>query len=148
MSVAKSQPALHEDFGRGKDYEKSSSDRSFGLVFGAVFTLIGVAPTLSGAPLRLWAVGVAVLFFLLAFVKPAVLSPLNRLWLKLGHVLQSIVSPIVLGALFFLTVAPIGLVLRLTGRDLLGLRWDRGASTYWVVRNPPGPSPESMRNQF
>jgi hypothetical protein len=76
------------------------------------------------------------------------LNPLNRLWLKFGLLLYKIVNPIVLGLLFFATIAPIGLIMRLTGKDFLRLKLDREAKSYWIERAPPGPSPQSMRNQY
>ena len=76
------------------------------------------------------------------------LAPLNKWWTKLGVLLYRIVSPVVLGLLFYLTVTPIALLLRLLGKDPLRLRRDPDGASYWIDRTPPGPAPESMKNQF
>jgi hypothetical protein len=82
-------------------------------------------------------------------LRPAVLGPLNRWWLQLGLLLQQrLVTPVIMALLFFGTVTPIALVLRLLGKDLLRLRLDREADSYWIERRPPGPAPDTMRNQF
>jgi uncharacterized membrane protein YagU involved in acid resistance len=141
------QSGLHEDYGREAEIEVSS-DRSFGFVFAVVFTIVALWPLYGGGGVRLWAAGVAGAFALLALVLPRVLSPLNKLWMKLGMLLQKIVSPIILGILFFVTITPIGLFMRLFGTDFLRLRWDPDADSYWIQREPPGPPPESMENQF
>ena len=88
------------------------------------------------------------MFLVPALVRPQVLGPLNRLWLRLGLLLQRLVTPVVMALLFYGTVTPIALVLRLLGKDLLRLRIDRGADSYWLERRPPGPAPDTMRNQF
>ena len=103
---------------------------------------------LRGGALRPWALAVSGVFLILALAVPKVLAPLNRLWLKFGALLHMIVSPIVLGVLFFLTITPIALILRLMGKDLLRLKRSQGTSSYWIERKPPGPPPETMINQF
>jgi hypothetical protein len=90
----------------------------------------------------------AAAFLLVALVYPRLLGPLNRLWLKVGLLLYKVMNPIVLGLLFFVTIMPIGLVMRAMGKDFLRLRLDSGAKSYWIDRTPPGPPPQSMRNQF
>jgi len=87
-------------------------------------------------------------FALVALVKPALLSGLNRLWMKLGLLLGKVVSPIALGILFYAVITPIGLIIRLTGKDPLRLKFDPDAESYWIPREPPGPPPGSMNNQF
>ena len=140
---------MHEDFGR-KEEVKGSSDRSFGLVMAAFFALVGLAPLLH-APhdsVRVWALGLASAFFLLAVLWRAPLRPLNTLWHKLGLLLFHIVSPLALGLLFYLTITPIGLLMRACGKDPLRLRRDPSAASYWIPRDPPGPPPASMKHQF
>jgi len=137
----------HEDLSRDQEIE-GSSDRSFGLVFTAVFLLIAIWPLFYRESPRWWAVALATIFAIIATWKPALLAGLNRLWLKLGLLLGKIVSPIALGILFYGVVAPIGLVMRLTGKDPLRLKLDSGANSYWILRKPPGPPPDSMTNQF
>ena len=137
----------HEDLSRDQVVE-GSSDRSFGLVFAAVFLVIAGWPLFYGETPRWWALGIAGGFAAVAIWKPAILGTLNRLWIKFGLLLGKIVSPIALGLLFYCVVAPIGMLMRLTGKDPLRLRLDAGADSYWIPRKPPGPPPDSMTNQF
>ena len=124
------------------------SERSFGLVFAAVFLIVALWPLLDSAPPRRWAIAVATLFVLCAFIAPKVLAPLNRLWFRFGELLHRIVSPIALGVIFFGVVTPYALVMRLFGRDELLLRKSSARASYWVRREPPGPPPDSFHNQF
>ena len=137
----------HENLQRDREVE-GSSDRSFGLVFAVVFAAIACWPLLDREAPRWWAVAVAVVLALVAVLKPALLSAPNRWWLKLGIVLGNIVGPIALGILFYGIFAPLGFVMRLTGKDPLRTRLDPGADSYWVPRKPPGPPPDSLTNQF
>jgi hypothetical protein len=137
----------HEDLSRDHQIE-GSSDRSFGLVFAAVFLLIACWPLLYRERPRWWSLGVAGVFALVAILRPTLLRHPNRLWTKLGLLLGKIVSPVALAILFYGVVAPIGMLVRLTGKDPLRLRLDSGAESYWIPRKPPGPPPESMTNQF
>ena len=138
---------FHEDFGRS-DEVKGSSDRTFGFVFTVLFAVIGLWPLMGGGGVRLWSLALAGSFLALALVRPSLLRPLNRLWMKFGLLLHMIVNPLVMGLLFYVTVTPIGLVMRLVGKDPLGRRFDPAAESYWVLRDPPGPAPETMKNQF
>ncbi len=139
--------AFHEDFAREEEV-KAGSERSLGIVFAAVFAIVGLFPLWSGGAVRLWALIVAGLFVAFALIAPALLGPLNRLWFRFGMLLNRIVSPLVIGLLFFLTVTPMALIMRLAGKDPLRLRFDKAAESYWIPRNPPGPDPQTMRNQF
>ena len=87
-------------------------------------------------------------FLAAALVWPGVLAPLNRLWTRFGLLLHRLVSPLVLGVMFFLVITPMGLVMRALGKDPLRLQRDRAARTYWIDRQPPGPAPDSLNNQF
>ena len=127
---------------------KTSSDRAFGIVFCVVFALIGLWPVLFGGVPRLWSLGLSTIFLLAALIRPALLAPLNRLWTKLGLLLHHVVNPLIMGLLFFLTVTPIALVMRVLGKDPLNLRLDPRAKSYWIERDPPGPAPDTMTNQF
>jgi hypothetical protein len=138
---------LHEDYSRD-DHVKAGSDRGFGLVFAGFFTLMSALSWWRGHTSWHWALPLAAVFLVVALVYPRILNPLNKLWLKFGLLLYKIVNPIVLGMLFFLTITPIGVVMRAFGKDFLRLKLDGGARTYWIDRTPPGPSPQSMRNQF
>ncbi len=138
---------LHEDFSRD-EHVKAGSDRGFGFVFAGFFALVSALSWWRGHAGWHWTLPLAALFLLVALVYPRILNPLNRLWLKFGLLLYKVVNPIVLGLLFYLTITPIGLIMRALGKDFLRLRLDGGARSYWIDRKPPGPPPQSMRNQF
>jgi Saxitoxin biosynthesis operon protein SxtJ len=125
-----------------------SSNRAFGFVFAGVFALIGAMPLAWGHGMRMWSLVVGAVFLAVALALPATLGPLNRVWLRFGLLLHRVVSPIVLGIMFFLVVTPLGVAMRAFGKDLLRLRYDRQASTYWIDRRPPGPPPDSFDHQF
>lgn len=137
----------HESFERREEV-RGSSDRSFGIVFAVVFAVIGLLPLLFSGTVRLWSLAIGAVFLLLAFATPRALAPLNRLWLKFGLLLHRIVSPLVLGIMFYGVVTPTGLLMRALGKDPLRLRLDRASSSYWIERVPPGPAPESLKDQF
>jgi hypothetical protein len=137
----------HEDLSREQVVE-GSTDRAFGLVFAAVFLVIAGWPLLHGEALRWWACLVGAAFALVALAKPMLLARLNRLWTKLGILLGRVVSPIALGILFYAVLTPLGLLMRLAGKDPLRRGRDAGAPSYWQPRTPPGPPPDSMTNQF
>lgn len=139
--------AAYEDFHRDESVNPSS-DRTFGIVLAAFFALIGVLPLLRGHALRLWALPLSVIFLLAGLAAPAVLAPLNRIWTALGALLHKITNPIILGVFFYLVFTPFGSVLRLLGKDFLRLKLDADAESYWILREPAGPPPESMSNQF
>ena len=137
---------FHEDFSRASD-EPKASERSFGLVFAAVFTLAGlILPLLRGQPVKLWAIAVAVVFLFLAVAAPRTLALPNRLWMQVGKLLHRIVSPLVMSLLFIIAVVPTALALRLMGRDPLRLKFDRKAATYWQKR--ASNTEDSFSNQF
>ncbi|MBK7677015.1 MAG: hypothetical protein IPJ27_20930 [Candidatus Accumulibacter sp.] len=139
---------MHEHTPRHTAQIQNSSDRSFGLVFAAVFLIIALYPLLHAQGIRIWAILVSCIFLLLAALVPQVLAPANRLWTKFGRLLHNIVSPIALGILFFLVVTPTALLMRLFGKDPLRLRFDPAADSYWIRRDPPGPAADSLNNQF
>ncbi len=124
------------------------SNRGFGVVFAVVFTVIGLFPLLDGAPPRAWSLAVAGIVLTAALVKADLLAPLNRIWFRFGLLLHGIVSPIILAVIYYAVVTPTGLVLRAMGKDPLRLRRDPNAGSYWIHRDPPGPVPKSMENQF
>ena len=128
--------------------KQGSSDRSFGWVMAVFFGLIGLWPLLSAQATRGWALGLATAFALAALLAPQWLAPLNRAWMQLGLLLHKITNPIVLGVAFYLVIAPIGLLMRLTGHDPLRLKRDAAATSYWIARQPPGPPPSSFPRQF
>ena len=139
--------AFHEDFGRG-DEPKAGGERGFGMVFAFVFAVIGLWPLSDGGAIRLWALIAAGVFAAAGLFAPALLRPLNRVWFLFGMALHKVVNPVVMGLLFYATITPMALVMRLMGKDPLRLRFDRQAKSYWIERRPAGPEPQSMRRQF
>ena len=137
----------HERLSAAQDI-RGSSDRSFGIVIAVVFAIIGLWPLLSEGTPRWWALIAAALLCGLAFVCSVLLAPLNRLWFRLGLVLNKITSPIIMGLLFYGVMTPYAYVLRWLGKDFLRLRFDPTAKSYWIERKPPGPAPETIKRQF
>ena len=137
----------HEDLSREQRAE-GSSDRAFAVVFVVVFLLVAAWPLLAGRPPRWWAAGIAVGLAVVAVVRPSILAPLNRLWMRFGLLLGKIVSPIALGIVYYLVLTPVGILLRIQGKDPLRLKPDKDKTSYWIPRLPPGPPPGSMTRQF
>ncbi len=134
--------------GSHADPVQAGSEKSFGDVFSIVFLIIGLFPLWYGNPVRSWSVGVALAFLITAFVAPRTLRPLNLLWHKFGMLLHHIVTPLVMGILFFGVVTPFGLLMRAAGNDPMRVKKQPDAKTYWIERAPPGPEPSTMKNQF
>jgi len=124
---------------------KQSSEKNFGLVFSIVFLIIALYPLISSQEVYVWALITSATFLLLAFVAPKTLTTLNKLWFKFGYLLGSITTPIVMAFVYFITVLPVGLIMRLLGKDLLKQKLDKNAKSYWIERNEPM---GSMKNQF
>src|SRR4051812_25859696 len=139
FNKASAQPA-HGNHGPG-------SERSFGLVFAAFFTVLAAHRAWTGQD-YLWLAVAAIVMIVLALTVPAVLAPFNRLWYRFGMLLSRIFQPVVLGLLFFVTVTPIALIMRLTGKDPLRLRFAKDLDSYWIVRDPSGASGSSLNRQF
>ena len=137
-SVAMSEIASHVS-------TEQSSEKSFGVVFSIVFLIIALYPLITSEGLRIWALVVSIIFFLLAFLAPKILVLPNKLWFKFGLLIGSIVAPIVMAFVYFVTVLPTGLIMRLLGKDLLKQKLDKNAKSYWVKRSEPM---GSMKNQF
>jgi hypothetical protein len=131
-----------------EDDTRMGADRSFGITFAVVFALIALFPLLHGGGIRLWALAGTLVFGGLALVRPALLRPLNRIWFRFGLMLHKIVNPVVLGVMFFLVITPVAALVRLFGGKLMPLDFDKNAESYWQRRSPPGPAPETIRNQF
>lgn len=124
------------------------SNRSFGALFVVVFALLGAYGWWRGNALYPWMVALSALILLLTLVRPDWLAPANRAWMKFGELLNRIVSPIALGIIFFVVLTPMGLAMRVFGRDAMKRRFDPSARTYWIERKPPGPDPSGLPNQF
>ena len=123
---------------------KIGSNKSFGIVFFIVFLLIAIYPLINNGELRIWSLVVAIIFFILGLVNSKVLTPLNKLWFKFGLLLGKIVSPLIMGIIFFLVVTPTALIMRIIGKDLLNLRFNNKKS-YWIEKTGPK---SKMKNQF
>jgi hypothetical protein len=146
QSTAVIKQSTHESFTR-EEPVVPGSDRTFGLVMAAALALVSVANGWHLGRLWPWTSIAALLFGLAAWLRPSSLRLLNRLWMMLGLLMHKVVNPIVMGLLFYGTILPTGLVMRLRGRDLLRLKREPDAPTYWIAR-APGPRPETMRDQF
>jgi len=123
---------------------KLPSNKSFGVVFAVFFLLISFWPLLTGSEIRIWSLIIAAIFLILASINSKILTPLNILWFKFGLILGRIISPVVLGIVFFLVVTPTGIIMRLIGKDLLNLK-KNNSKTYWVEKQNED---TSMKNQF
>ena len=123
---------------------KISSNRSFGVVFFIVFLLIALYPLLNNNEIRLWSLIISVLFLILGILNSKILSPLNKIWFKFGLLLGKIISPIIMGVIFFLVVTPIGFIMKLLGKDLINLKFNNEKS-YWIEKSGPK---SKMKNQF
>jgi hypothetical protein len=137
----------HEDFAR-EETTKAGSERGFGFVFAVFCALVAGYLWWTGSARLWWWLGAAAAFAVLAVALPIVLRPLNILWFKFGMLLHHIVSPVVLGLMFYVVFTPIGMWMRLIGKRPLNLRFQKDAQSYWVHRKPPGPPPGSFNNQF
>ena len=123
---------------------KKSSNKSFGIVFFIVFIIIGFWPLLDINTYRLWAIIIAFIFLALGLVNSKLLTPLNILWFKFGIFLGKIISPFVMGVIFFVVVTPIGLIMRILKKDLLKLKFNN-KNSYWIEKSGPK---SKMKNQF
>ena len=126
------------------DDVKLSSNRSFGIVFFVVFLLIALYPFTYGEELRIWSIIISIIFLILGFLNSKILAPLNKIWFKFGILLGKIISPLIMGIIFFLVVTPIGLIIKLFGKDVLNLKYNKNHS-YWIEKNGPK---SKMKNQF
>ena len=126
------------------DDVKLSSNRSFGIVFFVVFLLIALYPFTYGEELRIWSIIISIIFLILGFLNSKILAPLNKIWFKFGILLGKIISPLIMGIIFFLVVTPIGLIIKLFGKDVLNLKYNKNKS-YWIEKSGPK---SKMKNQF
>lgn len=123
---------------------KVGSNRSFGFVFSIVFLLIALWPLLNNSEIRVWSLIISAIFLILGFLNSMLLNPLNILWFKFGLLLGKIISPLVMGLIFFCVVTPIGILMKIFKKDLLNLKYSNKDS-YWVDKTEPN---SKMRNQF
>lgn len=123
---------------------KVSSNRSFGFVFSIVFLLIALWPLLNNSEIRIWSLIISVIFLILGYLNSKILNPLNILWFKFGLLLGKIISPLIMGLIFFCVVTPIGILMKIFMKDLLKLKYNN-KNTYWVDKNGPK---SKMSDQF
>ena len=124
---------------------KIPSNRNFGLVFFIVFLIVAFWPLKNAEDIRLWSLVLAIIFFILGILNSKLLTPLNKLWMSFGIFLGTIVSPIVMGLVYFLFVTPVGIFMRLLGNDLLKMSKEKNTSTYWIKRDK---QQSTMKKQF
>ena len=115
---------------------KIGSNRSFGIIFFIVFLLMAIYPLINSQGLRVWSLIIAIIFLFLGLINSKVLTPLNKLWFKFGILLGRIVSLVIMGVIFFLVVTPIALIMRIIGKDLLNLKFNKDRS-YWIKKVGP-----------
>ena len=122
---------------------KRKDNFAFGILFFILFLIIGLYPLLSSEPIRIWSVSISLVFLIITIIKPNLFTFLNKLWIKFGILLGKIISPIVMGLVFFFVVTPIGILVRIFKKDIMGLKI--GANTYWINRED---KVQSMKKQF
>ena len=121
------------------------SNRNFGLVFFVLFLIIGIYPLINHENIRLWSLIVSLVFLILSLTNSKILIPLNKLWFKFGILLGKFFSPLIMLVIFFLVVTPIGLLMRFFKKDLLNLKYNNEAKSYWIEKKGPK---SKMKNQF
>ena len=124
---------------------KMSSNRNFGLVFFVVFLIFSFWPLTYDGSIRIWLAIISLIFLILGLVNSKLLTPLNKLWFKFGIILGAVIAPIVMGVVFFLVITPIGLTMRIMGKDILRKRYDKKKETYWIKRDKLA---STMKKQF
>ena len=126
------------------DEVKIGSNKSFGVVFFIVFLIVGLFPLINEQEMKVWSLLVSLIFLILGLINSTILTPLNKIWFKFGILLGKIVSPIIMGMIFFLVVTPIGILMKILKKDLLNLKYNNDQS-YWIKKNEPK---SKMKNQF
>ena len=123
---------------------KLPTNKNFGIVFSIVFLIIALFPLINNESLRIWSLIISAVFLFLGLINSKILTPLNNIWFKFGLILGRIVSPVIMGVVFFLVVTPTAFIMRLVGKDLLNLKFNKHKS-YWIEKNDPK---SNMKNQF
>ncbi len=122
---------------------KRKNNITFGILFFIFFLIVGLYPLISNEPISIWSVAVSLVFLIITIIKPNLFTFLNKLWIKFGILLGKIISPIVMGLVFFFVVTPIGIFVKIIKKDVMGLK--RGQSSYWITRED---KIQSMKKQF
>ncbi len=128
-----------------KEKEKLPSNRNFGIVFFIVFVIIGLWPVIANNEIRYWSIFISLIFLFLGLINSKLLNPFNRIWFNFGIILGKIISPIIMGIIFYLVVTPTGLIMRFLRKDILRLKFDKKSRSYWIEKNN---SKSRMKNQF
>ncbi len=126
------------------DKFKKPTNRNFGIVFFIVFLLIGLFPLIQDKEPRVWSLIISIIFLILGIINSKILSPLNKFWMKFGLFLGNLISPIVMGIIYFGVITPTGILMRILKKDILNLK-KNNKKTYWLVKDN---SNNNMRNQF
>ncbi len=124
--------------------EKIGSNRSFGILFFVVFAIIAIWPLMNDEVIRIWPIPISFIFLVLGLLNSKLLNPLNLVWIKFGELLGRVIAPLVMAAIYFIIVTPIGLFMRLIGKDLLNTKFLKNKS-YWIKREK---NISSMKRQF
>jgi len=122
---------------------KKKNNITFGILFFVFFLIIGLYPLISSGTIRIWSITVSLVFLIITIIKPNLFTSLNKLWIKFGILIGKIISPIVMGLIFFFVVTPIGILMKILKKDVMGLK--RGASSYWITRED---KVQSMKKKF
>lgn len=140
---------LHEDLSRTESADaRIGSERSFGLVFSVLFAVIALYPLLYAGTPRWWSLVLAIVLLALSYACPAIFRIPNRIWFRFGLLLAAIVGPVAIAVVYAVAIVPVGLLMRLSGKDPLRLKLEPEAKSYWIEREPPGPDPKDLPNQF
>ena len=125
--------------------KSQSSNRSFGFLFFVVFLIIGLWPLKNGGNINSYFLIASTIFLILGLINSKILSPLNKLWIKFGEILGAVIAPIVMAIVYFIFLTPVSLIVRVFGKDLLGLKFFKEKKSYWIKRKK---NLNSMRKQF
>ena len=124
--------------------KNKENNKSFGILFFIVFLLIAIWPVLDSGSIRLWSILISLIFFILGIINSKILTPLKKGWIKLGEILGKVIAPIVMGFIYFIIITPIGILMRLLGKDLLNVKYNKNKS-YWIKRTK---NINTMKRQF
>lgn len=124
---------------------KISSNKSFGIVFFVIFLVVALWPLINEGEIRIWSIVISIIFLFLGLINSKILTPLNTLWFRFGILLGKIFSPIVMGIIYFGVITPIGILMKLIGKDILNLKQNKKSSTYWIKKEKVI---SNMKNQF
>ena len=124
---------------------KKSNNRSFGILFFIVFLILGLYPTLKGNSPNIYFILISIPFIILGLINSKILTPLNNAWIKVGEILGMIIAPIVMAIIYFFILTPISIVVRIFGKDLLSIKFNKQVNTYWINRKK---NINSMKKQF